>query len=241
MNIIKSSLLIFTLGFLFKLNAQEYNKVNGAWNATFIDMPISKKVDFRTELHFRTISFLSVWDQQLFRPQLLYKPSKNVIWNAGYTYIKNYNEDIFADPRIRTEHNIWEQVQFVLPLKKSSFSTWIRLEHRFQEELPLQNDKSTKSFDFSSRIRFRLTYQKLLSKSEAKVTWNFVFYNEIFTILNPSGIPYKFNQNWTFLGFNLKLNQNFTILSGFQKNTIAKSSSNYLKNRFWNTILFYKL
>ena len=63
---------------------------------------------------------------------------------------------------------------------------------------------------------------------------------EIFNLLNSSGIPYKFNQNWTFLGFRIKLNEKLNINSGFQKNTIFKSSEKYLKNRLWNTTLFYK-
>ena len=115
------------------------------------------------------------------------------------------------------------------------------MEHRFQEELPLQKNNQLRTFDFSSRLRFRLTYQKSLSKPDSKTKWNLVVYDEIFSILNRKGIPFKFNQNWTFLGFNVKLNEKATLLSGFQKNMIAKPSNSYLINRFWNSILFYKL
>ncbi len=232
--------LVYIIVFLKFSFSQEYDKVNGIWNATFLDVPLSDKINLRTEIHLRTISYLSIWDQHLFRPQISYKANKNVSWRGGYTYLRNFNKDINADPRVRTEHNIWEQVQFTLPLKKSSFSTWIRLEHRFQENLPLEKNRNLRSFDFSSRIRFRLTYQKLLNQTDAKVPLNLVVYNEIFNLLNRSGIPYKFNQNWTFLGLRIKLNEKLTINSGFQKNTIFKSSEKYLKNRLWNTILFYK-
>lgn len=236
----KNLALLLLLGSIYTLSAQEYDKVNGIWNAIFLDFPLSDKLSLRTELHFRTISYFNVWNQQIFRPQLSYKASKYVSWRGGYSYLKNFDQDVTADPRVRTEHNIWEQVQVSVPLKKSSFSTWIRLEHRFQEERPLQRDKSLRSFDFSSRLRFRLTYQKTLSKPDAKVLWNFVAYDEIFTIMNPNGIPYKFNQNWTFLGFRFKFSKQLSLVSGFQKNTILKSANNYLKNRLWNTILFYK-
>ena len=160
------SFLIFFLSICFinKSISQEYEKVNGLWNATFVDMPISKKISFRTEFHSRTISYFDIWDQQLIRPQFSYKSSKNISWRAGYTFIKNFDQDKTADPRLRREHNIWEQVEFTAPLSKSSFRTWIRLEHRFQENLPLQKNRNLKSFDFSSRLRFRLTYLKNLSK-----------------------------------------------------------------------------
>ena len=159
------SFLIFSLSICFinKSISQEYERVNGLWNATFVDLPISKKISFRTEFHSRTISYFGIWDQQLLRPQFSYKSSKNVSWRAGYTFIKNFDQDKMADPRLRREHNIWEQVEFTAPLNKSSFRTWIRLEHRFQENLPLQ------------------------------------------------------------------------------KNTILKTSNNYLINRLWNTIIFYKI
>ena len=237
------SFLIFSLSICFinKSISQEYERVNGLWNAAFVDLPISKKISFRTEFHSRTISYFGIWDQQLLRPQFSYKSSKNVSWRAGYTFIKNFDQDKMADPRLRREHNIWEQVELTAPLNKSSFRTWIRLEHRFQENLPLQKNRSLKTFDFSSRLRFRLTYTKKLSKEDAKTTWDLVIYDEIFSLLNTQGIPYKFNQNWTFLGFNIKFNNKLNVLSGFQKNTILKTSNNYLINRLWNTIIFYKI
>ncbi len=237
------SFLIFSLSICFinRSISQQYEKVNGLWNAAFVDLPISKKISFRTEFHSRTISYFGIWDQQLLRPQFSYKPSKNISWRAGYTFIKNFDQDNTADPRLRREHNIWEQVEFSAPLSKSSFRTWIRLEHRFQENLPLQKNSNLKTFDFSSRLRFRLTYSKNLSKEDAKTIWDLVIYDEIFSLLNTQGIPYKFNQNWTFLGFNIKFNNKLNILTGFQKNTILKPSSDYLINRLWNTIIFYKI
>jgi len=211
------SFLIFSLSICFinKSISQEYERVNGLWNAAFVDLPISKKISFRTEFHSRTISYFGIWDQQLLRPQFSYKSSKNVSWRAGYTFIKNFDQDKMADPRLRREHNIWEQVEFTAPLNKSSFRTWIRLEHRFQENLPLQKNRSLKTFDFSSRLRFRLTYSKNLSKEDAKTTWDLIIYDEIFSLLNTQGIPYKFNQNWTFLGINIKFIIEYSSVAKF--------------------------
>ena len=43
------SFLIFSLSICFinKSISQEYEKVNGLWNAAFVDLPISKKISFR--------------------------------------------------------------------------------------------------------------------------------------------------------------------------------------------------
>ena len=198
-------------------------------------------MSLRSEFHFRTVDYFKVRNQQIFRPQLTYTDTNKIKWTAGYSYLRNFNSEITADPRIRNEHNLWEQVLYTLPLKKGAFSTWIRLEHRFQEALPLQQDRSQRSFDFSSRIRFRFTYERPLSNAEAKIPVNFIFYDEIFTLMNPKGIPFKFNQNWTFFGFKVKLNSKTTLNTGFQKNTLFKGTDQYLKTRLWNTILFYKI
>jgi hypothetical protein len=237
---------ILLSGILFLLSyqvatAQEYDKVEGVWNAVFVDLPLSDNLSLRSEFHTRTIDYFNVWNQQIFRPQLTYTDSTKIKWSVGYSYLKNFDSDINADPRVRNEHNVWEQVSYKTPLKKGSFSTWLRLEHRFQEDLPLQKNRSSRSFDFSSRIRVRFTYETPLSKIDSKIPVNFVFYDEIFTLMNSSGIPYKFNQNWTFFGIKVKLNNKITLNTGFQKNTIFKSTDQYLKNRLWNTLLFYKI
>ena len=237
---------ILLSGILFLLSyqvatAQEYDKVEGVWNAVFVDLPLSDNLSLRSEFHTRTIDYFNVWNQQIFRPQLTYTDSTKIKWSVGYSYLKNFDSDINADPRVRNEHNVWEQVSYKTPLKKGSFSTWLRLEHRFQEDLPLQKNRSSRSFDFSSRIRIRFTYETPLSKIDSKIPVNFVFYDEIFTLMNSSGIPYKFNQNWTFFGIKVKLNNKITLNTGFQKNTIFKSTDQYLKNRLWNTLLFYKI
>lgn len=239
----KNILIIGILFFSFPqiTLAQEYDKVEGVWGAIFLDLPISDKLILRSEFHSRTIDYFNVWNQQIFRPQLTYSDSTKIKWSFGYSYLRNFDSNINVDPRVRNEHNVWEQVSYKISLKKGFFSTWLRLEHRFQEELPLQKNLLMRSFDYSSRIRVRFTYETPLSKIDAKIPLNFVFYDEIFTIMNDSGIPYKFNQNWTFLGFKIKFNDRVTINTGFQKNTIFKSTDKYLKNRLWNTILFYKI
>ena len=43
-----------------------------------------------------------------------------------------------------------------------------RLEHRFQEELPLQKNNEMRSFDFSSRLRFRLHIKKVCQNQTQK-------------------------------------------------------------------------
>ena len=105
--------------FQLETKSDERNE-EGLFNTFKENFPISEKISLRTELHLRTISYFSIWNQQLFRPQLSYRASKNISWRGGYTLLRNFDQDVTKDPRVRNEHNIWEQVQFTLPLKKKN-------------------------------------------------------------------------------------------------------------------------
>ncbi|MFQ3341085.1 MAG: hypothetical protein ACI9TK_000743 [Flavobacteriaceae bacterium] len=223
------------------ISAQEYEKINGAWNAVFFDYGLSDKLTIRSEFHVRTVSFLNVWNQQIFRPSITYSQSNNLKWSAGYSFIKNFNSEVTASPRVRLEHNIWEQLIYNTPLKKGIISSRLRLEHRFQEVLPLKENLSLRDFNFSSRIRYRFTCQRLLSPVDAKIPVSLVIFDEVFVFMNPKGIPFKFNQNWTFFGFKIQLNKKLMLSTGFQKITFKISENNYFKNRLWSNTLVYKL
>ena len=123
-NKIKKIIILLLLGSTNNLFAQEYEKSKWFLECNLFRSPISDKVSLRSEFHFRTTSYFRIWDQQLYRPQLSYNLQKMFLESWIYIY-KGYDRDISADPRVRAEHNLWEQVQFTAPLKKSSFSTWI--------------------------------------------------------------------------------------------------------------------
>lgn len=233
--------IIFIALISFSLTAQEYEKYDGAWNAVFFDHGLSDKFSLRSEFHFRTVSFLDVWNQQIFRPSITYTASKNIKWTVGYSFIKNFDPDVTVSPRVRMEHNFWEQLVYNTPTKKGLISSRLRLEHRFRENIPLQEDRSLRSYDFASRIRYRLTYQHLLSPEEAKVPINFVVFDEVFVFMNPTGIPFRFNFNWTFFGLKFQLNKKLLLTSGFQKNTLKLSENSYSKTRLWINTFIYKL
>ena len=217
------------------LEAQEYERVVGAWNALFLNTKLNDKLHITTELHHRTVNAFENLDQHIFRPSLNYKTPSGMQWTAGYSYLQNYNWDRYAKPRFLREHNLWEQLKFAFKGKKGgSFGNQFRLEHRFIEQSSAAN-----RYTFSSRIRYRFTYAYPLFKEAWKGAVKFIFYDEVFLLLNSGGIPYRFNQNWTFFGVNVILGKKANLTTGFQKNTIGRGNNRYLINRFLNTTLRY--
>lgn len=86
--------------------AQEYEKISSAWNGLFIDYKISQKTSLRTEFHFRTIDFLSIRNQQIFRPSITFSSNPNVKFSLGYSFIKNFNRYINTENRVIKENNL---------------------------------------------------------------------------------------------------------------------------------------
>ena len=129
------------------------------------------------------------------------------------------------------ENNLWQQFSFLLPIKRSRYFGWIRLEQRWQSK---NNENS-----YGVRIRFRTGFQFPLGKGKKTFSPQLVVFNEVFLHLKDN-FPYEFNQNWTFFGFQQKINNKLRLLTGFQRNTIAKGNT-FLHKNIWSSLLFYKL
>ena len=217
------TLIIFSL-VSWKSSAQE--RQDNAWKALFTDYSLSSSTTLRLETHVRTRRFFAENDQYLLRPSVGFKLGKNASFSTGYTLISTNT------PQHRTiENNLWQQFGFSLPIKRSSYFGWIRLEQRWQTK---NNENS-----YGARIRFRTGFQFPLTKNEKAFSPKLVFFNEVFLLLQDN-FPYHFNQNWTFFGFQQKINNKMRLTTGFQRNTIAKGDT-FLHKNIWSSLLFYKL
>ncbi|MDB9988764.1 DUF2490 domain-containing protein [Flavobacteriaceae bacterium] len=130
-----------------------------------------------------------------------------------------------------TENNLWQQFSFSLPINRTNYFGWIRLEQRWQSK--------NKESNYGTRIRFRAGFQFPLGKNKKAFSPKLVVFNEVFLLIKDN-FSYEFNQNWTFIGFQQKISKKSGLLTGFQRNTIAKGES-FLQKNIWSTLLFYKL
>ncbi|MGB1448812.1 MAG: DUF2490 domain-containing protein [Flavobacteriaceae bacterium] len=219
------TLSLFLFIFLqWKGIAQE--RQDNAWKALFTDYSLSNSSTLRLETHVRTRQFFDENDQYLLRPSISFKVGNNSAFTTGYTLISTNT------PQHRTiENNLWQQFSFALPLKRSSYFGWIRLEQRWQTK----NSET----GYGARIRFRTGFRFPLTKSQTSFAPKLVVFNEVFLLLQDN-FPYHFNQNWTFFGFQQKISKKMRVLTGFQRNTIAKGDS-FLHKNIWSSLFFYTL
>jgi len=223
----KKYIFLFPLFFLtaaLQLKAQE--RQDNVWKAVFMDYSLSNSSTLRLETHVRTRQFLAENDQYLVRPSVSFKVGKLAAVAAGYTFLSTNT------PIDRTlENNLWQQFNFSIPVKRSSYFGWIRLEQRWQSKNNVQN--------YGARIRFRTGFQFPITAEGASFAPKLVVFNEVFLKIK-TGFPYEFNQNWTFIGFQNKLGNQLRLLTGFQRITVDKGAS-YLHKNVWSSILFYRL
>lgn len=216
----------FILLSLVSWKSSAQGRQDNAWKALFTDYSLSSSSTLRLETHVRTRQFFAENDQYLLRPSISFKLGNNTAFTTGYTLISTNT------PQHRTiENNLWQQFSFSLPIKRSSYFGWIRLEQRWQSK----NNKNS----YGARIRFRTGFQFPLGKGEKVFSPQLVVFNEVFMHIKDN-FPYEFNQNWTFFGFQQKINNKLRLLTGFQRNTIAKGNT-YLHKNIWSSLLFYKL
>lgn len=218
-------ILILFFFFLLKLNGQEVQ--SNAWKALFSDYSLTSSKTFRLETHVRTKRFMTENDQYLIRPSLIYKLNQFSNFNIGVTRVSTN----ISEGRL-IENNIWQQFNFVFPIKKIKHFGWIRLEQRWQKKDGFSNE-------FGSRIRFRSGFDIPISKALKPNPTSFIVFNEVFLLLEKN-FPYNYNQNWTFIGFQKRVSKKLLIFSGFQRNSIKKSDFFVHKN-IWSSILFYKI
>lgn len=224
MNEQKALGLLFFLAVLYggtSTYAQE--RQDNAWKAVFTDFSLSATTTLRVETHLRTRRFFAENDQYLFRPSLGVKLNAYSSLSGGFTLLSTNQ----STQRL-FERNLWQQFAFSLPVRKSRFFGWIRLEQRWQS----QGDQQA---SYSSRIRFRTGFEHPLGKAKAP---SLVVFNEVFLVLD-QGFPYHYNQNWTFVGVKHRWSKKLVHLSGFQRNTIAKADG-FLHKNIWSTLLFYR-
>lgn len=233
---------VFFVFFIFgslQLSAQNtYKQDYGAWNSVLFDYNISEKNKLRAEFHLRTVSFLSENKKHFFRFSTNYRILPRVFLSFGYTYAKNYSRKK-NKLRYLKEHDFWEQLYFNTTIQKLNIGARVRLEQRFKELDLASLYSAIKRYKDSNRVRFRLLFELPLLDNKLKIPLSTVFFDEVFLMMRPFGMPRDFDRNRAYLGIKAKLSPKITLSSGYQKNTIHLAKRSFLEYQIWNTFLIF--
>jgi hypothetical protein len=222
----KTFFLLLSFSFLIQISIAQEQLQQNTWTAVFADYKLDSLSSVRLELHYRTRDFFGGLEQTIVRPSYVRKINKWISLSGGYSYLGN----VIAGKTL-TENNLWEQVFFSVPLQNTAFFGWIRAEQRWMEN-------TIGDINYAGRLRFRMGVRHPLFNLKNESVELIVF-DELFMITKDL-LPHTFNQNWTFIGFRARLVANAVLVSGYQRNTLAKCD-NRVHINIWSSILFITL
>ena len=232
---IKARFFVVFLSLSFGVLAQDVNP--SVWTLHNGRYDLNDRFYLHSEVHFRFTDGVSTFQQFLFRPQLSYILDDHLIFSAGYTYIHNYPYGEVSIPDDLSENNLWEEVIMDGKIGSIQFLHRIRVEHRWIDDLVENNGVWEKEGTiFTNRIRYRLTAQYAINEK-----WTLLVYDEFFAPLDLKTFEININQNWLFLGAKYKLNNSWSIQTGFQEQYLELSNGTTQNNPTWLTAVNYHL
>jgi len=210
----KISLILLTC---ITLTAHAQNRISDhnsiGWYALFLSPKINDKFSGHLDYQWRRTDIINNWQQSLLRVGLNYKINSQVSAQLGYGWIKTFvygDYSIIAVPKPFPEHRIYEQLQVVTPVGKTTLTHRLRLEQRWLGRFKSMDSKKADDWIFLNRFRYmpRLDvpiYKKLYA----------AMYDEIFIGFGKQVGENVFDQNRFALLLGYKFNKTVRMEGGF--------------------------
>ncbi|MCQ8103396.1 DUF2490 domain-containing protein [Methylomonas sp. SURF-2] len=178
------------------------------------------------ELHPRTRSDNSKFNQMIVRPLLGYKVTKKLQLWAGYTWQGEYNDQ--TDFELAT-NDIMEQLQWI-----DNWTPQLNFQYRFRLEQRLFAHED----DVGHRMRHRVRLVYSIPDSKAyliALDELFVYFNDIETGRLSHSVQSGVNQNRSYVGVGYKLAPFVNVDTGYQLQYVHNYGSPDLVNHVWLT------
>jgi hypothetical protein len=101
---------------------------------------------------------------------------------------------------------------------QNSIGHW-DIKHRYRLEERFLMQKTTQNLN---RFRYQITGVKPLTNKGEETPFSLVFFDEVFIHLNKANPAHYFDQNWAFVGFNYKINDQFGFEFGYMNQYLVK-------------------
>lgn len=182
---------------------------NGFWACYFTNTRIGRRYSLVTEAEVHTKQWARRWAEQVL--DLGITNRLNEKWRVGigaawYRSAQYYDTFFF-----KNEWRLWQDAAFSLHGEKLVFHQRLRVEERWLQEM--QDGKKLDSYEFITRMRYRLEWQKpLCSGKITPVVGNEFMFNPTYWNSN------RFlDQNRTWIGINLKLTKTTSLQGHYLK------------------------
>jgi hypothetical protein len=188
----------------------DFNNIN--WVQFFGIKKLGKKTALLFEYQWRRTNGFKDWQQGLFRTALQYKISDVASIAFGYAQAEThaYGDFPIAANGTFPEHRLFEQAIIKQNIGKLSFTSRLRIEHRWLGAVKAGTDRTIEKWNYINRFRYLLKIQYPISKKI--YAW---LGDEIFIGAGKNVGQNIFDQNRLHANFGYTFNKNIAIEMGY--------------------------
>ncbi|MEP7143859.1 MAG: DUF2490 domain-containing protein [Ferruginibacter sp.] len=216
-------------------NTKEINSQSQSWFSVNSTIRLHKKFGMIADIHMRRNNFIKDPGFYFARVGVDYWLKENITLVLGYGQMwvapskPNWNH--YAQ-----EHRIYQQIQMTSKIGKVSLLNRLRNEQRWQEKIV--NDKFIKSFKFTDRIRYLLSFTIPVFKNPHYPS--LVLSDELAIQFGKEIVYNTFDQNRVFIGIRQPINKSISFDLGYMLLYQQKSSGyQYDKNKTFRWFFYY--
>jgi hypothetical protein len=204
-------LVIFFSRLAMSQTVQDHNL--NAWFMYFGDHPVSEKWGLHLEAQIRRAEAGLTWQQLLLRPGVNYQLNQNILFTAGYGYVRSTPYGDFRSTASVPEHRFFEQVLLKHRLGKVAFQHRLRQEQRYIGVVPARN-ADVEGWETRNRFRYMLRGDIPLPIGAAK-RFGLALYDEFFVQFGANrGLRYL-DQNRAYGALAYKLSKSNRLEVGY--------------------------
>jgi hypothetical protein len=201
----------------------DFNNIN--WLQTFNTISLNKKWSLHLEYQWRRENGYKNWQQSLLRIGTNYKLNDNVTAHFGYGWIEtfSYGDYPIANNGTFPEHRIYEQISFLQPLNKWTFTHRFRIEQRWlgRVKAGTAGNREIEDWFFLHRFRYQFRMQHPFYTKGDKQFYGAAA-DELFIGAGKNLGANIFDQNRIFLLLGYKLNKKISIEAGYMNQTLQQ-------------------
>lgn len=208
--LVLGTLLLSSLSSAQQLPEPKVYRGTEVWFLMLNKYQINEKWTVGNEFHLRRHDLLAEQKQLIVRPWVDYHAAPGFVASFGYSYIRTFPHGAFDVGADLNEHNIWEQVTLShSPWTFLEFSHRLRLEHRWSEIQPQQDDEDI-PIEFRNRFRYRLT-----AKVDISERWYVHIFDELWVNVNEGIYVSSFDRNWIYIGAGYRFTDKIAVELAF--------------------------
>lgn len=199
----------------------DYNNIN--WLQTLNTISLSQKWSAHLEYQWRREAGFRYGQQSLLRTGINYKLNDNITAHIGYAWIETYPYGDYPIAANGTfpEHRLYEQISFLQPVKKWTFTHRFRIEQRWLGRVKAGTDREIESWAFLHRFRYQFRMQYPFSTKGDRSFYGAAA-DELLTGAGKDVGVNIFDQNRIFLLLGYKFSKRFSIEGGYVNQTLQQ-------------------